>query len=305
MDRIEFRQAINYIVEKTPAREAGNYYGREFDYAATGVPPGSIGVAMSPAALTKMRRYTPDAAKAQSLLSSIGVVKGSNGRYQHQDGRPIKIILGVNAGWQPAGVVTNVTSIVCDQLKEFGFDAEVLAVENSVYATMMNSNTEFDMSFEWIDVAWSYSIPYFPLYNLYQECSVRMGVSTDEATQRINYTLKDWDGREFSPMDYLTRIPITNNETEVQDMVDRLIWAANEYALGINLYQNATGVWENRAHTANLPMEAQISTGTNGFPQWMVQPTDPNDPNFGPFSKMNWGFSGIEKLLLPTGLYPR
>lgn len=305
MDKVEFRQAINYIVEKTSAREAGNYYGREFEYSSTGVPPGTVGVAMSPAALARMRRYTPDRAKAEALLASIGVVKGPNGKYQHRDGTSIKIVLGVNAGWQPAGVVTNVTSIVCDQLKGFGFDAEVLAVDGSVYGTMMNSNTDFDMSFEWIDVAWSYSIPYFPLYNFYQDCSERMGVSRDETTNRINYTLKDWDGREFSPMDYLTRIPITNDEKEVQEMVDRLIWAANEYALGINLYQNATGVWENRAHTANLPMEDQISAGTNGFPQWMVQPTDPRDPNFGPFSEMNWGFAGIEKLLNPDALAPR
>jgi peptide/nickel transport system substrate-binding protein len=305
MDRVEFRQAINYIVEKTPAREAGNYYGREFEYSSTGVPPGSLSVSMSAAGLAKMRHYTVDHAKAVSLLAEIGIVKGSNGKYQYRDGRPIKIVLGVNAGWQPAGVVTNVTSIVCDQLKDFGFDAEVLAVESSVYANMMNSNTEFDMSFEWIDVAWSYSTPYFPLYELYQTTSQRQGVSFDDVTKMINYTLKDWDGREFSPMDYLTRIPITNNEKEVQDMVDRLIWAANEYAIGINLYQNATGVWENRAHTANLPMESQISAGTNGFPQWMVQPADPTDPNFAPFSKMNWGFSGIEKLLAPTSLAPR
>jgi peptide/nickel transport system substrate-binding protein len=305
MDKVEFRQAINYIIDKTSPREAGNYYGREFEYATTGVPPGVVGVSMSPEALARMRRYTPDPAKAEALLASIGVVKGPNGRYRNSDGTPIKIVLGVNAGWQPAGVVTNVTSIVCDQLKDFGFDAEVLAVENSVYATMMNGNTDFDMSFEWTDVAWSYSIPYFPLYSFYQDCSLRMGVSVDPVTNRINYTLRDWDGREFSPMDYLTRIPITNNEKEVQDMVDRLIWAANEYALGITLYQNATGVWENRGHTANLPMEDQISTGTNGFPQWMVQPEDPNDPNFAPFSKMNWGFSGIEKLLAPTSLAPQ
>ncbi|MCL2060744.1 MAG: ABC transporter substrate-binding protein, partial [Oscillospiraceae bacterium] len=306
MDKMEFRQAINYIVEKKPLREAGNYYGTEFEYATTGgLPPGTVQTYVSQDVQDKLRRYTKDHAKAEELLASIGITKGAGGVYQNEDGSPIKIILGVNSGWQPAGVVTNVTSLVCDQLKAFGLDAEVLAVEGSVYATMMDSNEEFDMSFEWIDIASSYLIPYFPIVNFYQGCFRRQGTPVDENTNKIMLKLNDWDGVEFDVTEYLDKIPITSDEAEVQMMIDRLVWAANEYAFGINLYQNATGVWENRANTKNLPMEHLLDTGNAGFPQWIVQPTDPTHPEYEAISELNWGFSGIEKLIGPKSLAPR
>ena len=54
MHDVVFRKAINYVINKTPIREIGNYYGSEFDYSCTGIPPLFLSKYVSPEVMEKL-----------------------------------------------------------------------------------------------------------------------------------------------------------------------------------------------------------------------------------------------------------
>lgn len=295
MNDINFRKAICYIIEKQPIREIGNYYGQEFDYSATAMPPLFLSKYVSPEVLSKFTLYKTDHAKAEELLSGAGYIK-QDGFWCYPDGKRIKVVIGVNGGWQPATVVANVNSMVGDQLTAFGIQAEVLVVESTMYSERLKNN-EFCMCFEWIDVSWSFSDPYFTLNDFFGGgYATHMGIPRDEVTNRPVYDVVDFNGEPTDPIELIASMPYLENEADRLAIAERLSWIANEYCFGINLYQNVTGIWENRATTAGLPYQDKIDEHN----QFMPIP-EVDDPLFAEIVNLNWGFSGFMKLLY---LYP-
>lgn len=300
MSDVNFRKAINYVVDKTPIREIGNYYGQEFDYSCTGIPPLFLSKYVSEEVLNSMTLYTTDLAKAEECMVAGGYVKNNN-VWCYADGTPIKVVIGVNGGWQPAAVVANVNSLVGEQLNAFGITTEVMIVESSMYTERRNNN-EFCMLFDWIDVSWSFSDPYFTLNDLYNNSGyvAHMGIPVDEVTGEPDYSgiIFDMDGNELDPIAMLKQMPYTDDAAQRLAAAEKLIWAANEACLGINLYQNCTGIWENRATTTGLPYQDQIDEmgNTDGIPRLMPVP-EIDDPYFANIVNLNWGFSGYMKLM--------
>lgn len=297
MSEVKFRQALVHIINKTPAREAGNYYGIESNISSLGIPPSSLETYVSPEVISKLREYDNNPTKAEELLKEIGCTKDGN-TWKDKDGKELVVVLGVNSGWQPAGVVANVASIVSDQLNAFGIKSEVKAVDGQVFADKAK-NGEFDMVFEWTDVSWAFMYPYFPLQNFYDNDTLNdyTKVPVDEK-KRINLELEDWDGKKFDVYDTIDLLVTSTDEAARQLAVDRLVWAANENAFAITLYQNVTGVWENRAHVNGLPMIEKADE----YKQWMPLPE--TEEELEAYANLNWGFAGIQKLLGDAPLTP-
>lgn len=292
LDRKEFRKALNLILRKTPIREAGNYYGQEFDYSTTAIAPGYVKKYVSPEVVARMERYTYNPAKAEALLKSIGCTKVGPW-WADAAGKPIKLALGVNGGWIPAGVVANVATLVADQMKDFGLQAEVSVVDASVFWDRARAGN-FDLTFEWLDVSWSFSYPYFPLRDYYTGTVWRdaMKVAEDPKTGNPVWDVVDWDGKKVDPYKVIQAMPRMLDEKERQYWIDRLVWIANENAFAINLYQNVTGEWYNRRLVKNLPLESRIDE----FHQMMpipeggdvLQRTAELNPGFGGCSVLFW-----------------
>ena len=293
-----FRKAINYLIDKTPCREVGNYYGQEFRYSCTGIPPMFLEKYVSQEVLDKMEIYDYNPQKAEEMLLEAGYTK-QNGKWHDPEGKQITIKIGVNGSWQPAAVVGNVNAIVGEQLNAFGIDTEVLVTEGTIYPTKVKEG-EFDMTFDWIDVAWSFAYPLFPLRDLYISDYARnnMQLDVDEDTNNPIYEgLTDFNGDPIDPVQVLLDMPSMESEEERLAWAEKLVWVANEECFGINLYQNCTGIWENRAHTQGLPYEDQIDANN----QFMPVP-DIDDPELEKIAALNWGFAGYNKLffLEPT-----
>lgn len=297
MADISFRKAICYVIDKTPIREIGNYYGQEFDYSCTAMPPLFLKKCLSEEVYNSLPTYGTDHAKAEELLTAAGYVK-NNGFWCYPDGAPIKVVIGVNGGWQPATVVANVCSMVGDQLKAFGINTEVLVVESTMYNERLKNN-EFCMCFEWIDVSWSSSEAYFTLNDFYGGTyATHMGIDLDERTGLPVYEgLVDFNGEPTDPIELILSLPYIEDAGERMAIADRLAWIADEYCFGVNLYQNCTGIWENRATTAGLPYEDAIDE----YHQFMPVP-ETDDPEFANIVNLNWGFSGYIKMI---SLYPQ
>lgn len=292
LGRKEFRKALNYVVQKTPLREAGNYYGQEFEYSTTAISPGYVKKYVSPEVVARMERYTYNPSKAEALLKSIGCRK-VNGWWADESGKEIKLVLGVNAGWIPAGVVANVASLVADQFKAFGLHAEVLVVEWSVFWDRMKAGN-FDLTFDWVDVSWSFTYPYFPLKDYFAGSKWREAMlvpeDPDSATPAPLWNAVDWDGKKVDPYKVMMAMPWMQDEKERQYWIDRLVWIANDNAYCINLYQNVTGEWYDRSLVKNLPLEDRIDE----FHQMM--PIPESGDVLQKTAELNLGFAGYSVL---------
>ncbi|MEI6809769.1 MAG: ABC transporter substrate-binding protein [bacterium] len=292
--RKEFRKALNYIIEKKPLREAGNYYGQEFEYATTGMSPGYVKKYVSPDVVARMEHYTHDPAKAEALLTSMGCKK-VDGWWVDETGKDIKLVLGVNAGWIPAGVVANVASLVADQFKAFGLHAEVLVVEWSVFWDRMKAGG-FDLTFDWVDVSWTFTYPYFPLQNYYAGALWRDAMKVPEDPSKKNPTplwnVVDWDGKKVDPFEVIQAMPWMLDEKERQHWIDRLVWIANDNAFCINMYQNVTGEWYDRGMVKNLPQEDRIDEQH----QMMLNIPETGDV-LQKTAELNLGFAGYSVML--------
>jgi peptide/nickel transport system substrate-binding protein len=69
------------------------------------------------------------------------------------------------------------------------------------------------------------------------------------------------------------------------------VWIANEYAFGMNLYENVTGTWFNRGTVKNLPDNGRIDE----FKQMM--PVYESGELLEKSAELNMGFAGYSMLL--------
>ena len=285
MDKKEFRQALNYIANKEALRDIGSYQSKIHEYAYLGIPPSLLDKYVSKEVIDKLRRYNHDEAKAKELLESIGCTL-KNGKWHNPDGTPIKLTIGVNKDW---AVGTLTCPIYANQLKDFGLDCEVMAVEGSVFVTQAEQENVFDMTFEWVDISWSFSYPYFPLKTLYERGgpAKRHKFPFKEENGRETTTLKltDWDGNEFDVWQWISDMLTEEDQDICKDRWERIIWATNENAFGINFFQNVTGAWERMDRVDGLPMTDKVTE--NG---WMPFP-ETTEEKIATYN-LNHGFSG-------------
>ena len=295
MDKKEFRQALIYVADKEALRDIGSYQSDVHSWSSLGLPPSMLETYVDKDVIDRMRKYSHDEAKAAELLESIGCKK-INGKWHDANGKQIKLTIGLDKGWY---VATLVCPIYANQLTKFGIDTEVIAVDGSVYGQQSEVEHAFDMSWEWIDVAWSFSYPYFTLDNFYSRGggpAKKMNFPFDEKTNRTTLKLEDWDGNTFDVWQWISNMPNEMDDEVRKDQWERIIWATNENAFAINFYENVTGAWENLKYTDNLPMKDKMPEN-----RWMPFPETLEERIA--VNILNWHFSsGVRKItsLAPT-----
>jgi peptide/nickel transport system substrate-binding protein len=110
------------------------------------------------------------------------------------------------------------------------------------------------------------------------------------AQNMVEMKVKGPDGTEVDPVALVDSLPTLADEAARNKIIDTLVWICNENAYGVNLYQNTTGVWENRKDVAGLPMESEIDK----FNQFMPVGRTPEEIQ--KVAELNWGFCGIQKI---------
>jgi len=254
MDRIEFRQALNFVANREALRDIGSYQSDIHTFSLAGIPPSLLEMYVRPDVANSMREYYHNLEKAEELMESIGATRGANNNWLDANGNAITLRIGVDQGWH---ISTLVTPIYAAQLTAFGIPTEVMAVEGAVFGPQAEEG-EFDMAWDWIDIAWNFSHPFFTLSHTFNSgVGRRMQLEIDELTNLPVFSMTDWNGESFDVWSLVQSIPFLPPE-EAQPIWERVIWATNEYALGINFYQNVTGSWENLAHVNGLPMLDQM-----------------------------------------------
>lgn len=295
MDIKEFRQALIYIADKEAMRDIGSYQSDVHPWSSVGIPPSMLETYVDQDVIARMTKYDHNEEKATELLESIGCEK-INGKWQDPDGKQIKITIGLDKGWYIASLVS---PIYANQLKQFGIDTEVMAVDGTVYGQQSELEHAFDMSWEWIDIAWSFSFPYFPLSNYYDYGggpAKKLNLPINEETNKTALLLTDWDNNTFDVWKWISTMPNEMDEEVRKDHWERIIWATNENALAINFYENVTGAWENIKYTDNLPMMNKLTED-----RWMPFPDTIKERIS--VNTLNWNFSsGVRKIteLAPT-----
>lgn len=252
MADIAFRQAICYAINKDPLREAGCYYGTTAEgISSTGVPYNTVKDAMSPEAYAQLRQYSYDPETAAQILTDAGYEK-VDGWWRNKDGSEIKIEMVAPSDWQPAGVTNVVTSMVQQQLQDFGIRVEVKLLPFSVYWEQCDQNM-YDMVWDYVDVTWLNLYPNGPLNSHFVRSRLPKGwprVADDGRS--LNLQLKDWNGEEFDVLNSINRLAFERDAEAAQKLIDQLIWASNEYAFSVELYQLITGAFWNRAMVDGL-----------------------------------------------------
>lgn len=284
MDKIEFRQALNYIVEREALRDIGSYQSKVNPYSTTVIPTSMLSKYMDDDVMARMREYTTDHDKATQLLESIGCEK-KDGTWNNPDGTPIKLVIGIDKNWY---VATLVAPALASQLNQFGLTCEVNAVDGSVFGTQAEQEHAFDMTWDWMNIAWTFSSPYFCLTDFYKATAgpfKKMNLPFDEERTLATLELQDWDGNTFNPWSWTEAMLRETDEAVNREHWEKMIWAANENAFGINFYQNVTGSWENLAAVSNLPMLDKITED-----RWMPFPETEEDKIA--VYNLNDGFSG-------------
>jgi peptide/nickel transport system substrate-binding protein len=288
-DDVKVRQALTFALDRTKIREGANYYGKEFPVSIAGIPPSSIETYVSKDIQDKLTKYEYNTDAAAKLLQEAGWSKNANGVWADKDGKTYTFTIAVNAGWQPAGVVDTAASIAAEQLKSFGFPTEVKAVDNSVYWNNAGVEGMYDMAIDWGDVSWGFMYPWSPLSNTFKgNPADLMGLRNKDG--KVVLKVQGPDGVEVDPVALVDSLPTLADEAERNKIIDTLVWIANENAYGVNLYQNTTGVWENRKDVTGLPMEDEIDK----YKQFMPVGRTPEEIQ--KIAELNWGFCGIQKI---------
>lgn len=253
-----FRQAICYAIDKDPLRQAGCYYGTTAEgISSVGIPYNTIALWTSPEVIAQMRTYTYSPETAGQILTEAGYEK-VDGWWRNKDGSVIKIEMVAPADWQPAGVTNVVTSMVQNQLLEFGIQVEVKLLPYAVYWAQCDQNM-YDMCWDYVDVTWLNLYPNGAMDSHYVRSRLPKGwPMTADDGRKLNLQLEDYNGDTFDVLEAINLLAIERDPEKAQKMIDQLVWASNEYAFSIELYQLITGAFWNRAYVKGFAREDEI-----------------------------------------------
>jgi peptide/nickel transport system substrate-binding protein len=118
---IRVRQALAYVIDRTAVQKVGEPTSGSPSTTITGAVSGALSDYLTPSQQSALNPYSPDSAKATSLLESAGL-KLKGGRWYLADGKPWTITLPVPQGfadWQSA------SSVIKSELTSFGIPTTI------------------------------------------------------------------------------------------------------------------------------------------------------------------------------------
>lgn len=295
-DEKAVRKALVYALDRKPVQVAGNYFGKTFPISMLGLPPSVLETYVTKETIDKLERYEYDPEHAKKLMTEAGWTQNADGKWQDKDGETYTFTIGVSSSW-PAGTADVVGSLIADQFTAFGFDTEVRVVDGALHYEMSKKG-EFDLVVDWIDVSWGTMFPEDSYNSFFDWVGADFCGFERDADGVITLTLEDMNGEPFNPVTSMASTLYEKDLEKRQEIIDRCIWAANDNAYGINIYQNVNGVWELRNMSTGLPLEDEIDAN-GGF---MPFPRDAEELQL--YSTLNADYAGAAKIV--TGqLRPR
>jgi len=288
-NNVKFRQALVYALDRTKIREFANYYATEYKkYSSLGIAQSELNKWVSVDTQKKMTDYSYNPKKAEQLLREIGWRKGADGIWVDPNGKKYEFYIGVAAGWE---AVINYSQAVAEQLTAFGLPTKVKIVEGSTYWQKVQEGA-YDIGTDWVDITWYSSDPYFYLSQTFGWIATINGLPRDPKTGKLTLKLKGPDGKEIDVAKILDEYPYTYDLKKRMKMVNDLVYAINENAFNIALYQNTTGVWINtKTFGGKLPMADQFAKYNRNMPL----PTNKEDKRR--IAILNLGFGGYMSLV--------
>jgi peptide/nickel transport system substrate-binding protein len=176
-DQLAVRQAISAAINRDQiSTNAESGYVKAAHPSALVLPNNQSFMASEYANLTSAQ----DVSKAQSLMSGLGLTKGSDGIYVGKDGKPFTFNLGVVTGWTDW---VTACQIIASDLEKIGIKANVTPVSFSDYFTKLQMGT-FDMSISWTNSGPNPFYLYNDLLNSAKSADVGKAAATNWARWR-------------------------------------------------------------------------------------------------------------------------
>jgi len=284
-----FRRAIVYALDRNKIREVGNYYGKAPELAATGFPTSDVPTYIDPDVLQKFTKYPHDDNKAAELLASIGWSKGPDGLWKEKNGKTPHFTIASAADWVPA---VHSGEIVAEQLTAFGIPTKYKAVDPGIYwGNVDKGKGTYDMSFDWIDVAWGFDKPWNTMRNTYWWNTFKHAhIPQNKTDGGADFVHSGFDGQSISPDELLHQIPFMTSESDRRKALEEIAYVTNESAFEVNLFQNVTGTWFNMKTIGGVPWASAIAKYNRDMP---IPPANQNER----IIETNEGYAGYQWMI--------
>jgi len=176
-NQLAVRQAISDVIDRNQLYKVG-----ESSYEPPANPTGLVLPANKNFldSAYASSSFSIDVAKANQLMASAGLTKGSDGIYVDQSGKKLSFKLNVVTGW--SDWVTD-CQIMATEFKSIGIDATVNAISFSDYFSSLQTGS-FDMAISWTNPG---PTPYY----LYQ--SMLNSVNTAPVGQNASSNFERWN----------------------------------------------------------------------------------------------------------------
>jgi len=296
---VQFRQALNFVLDRRNIREVGNYWAVETMFADTGILPSSVERYVSPEVIAKMTVYNTDHARASAMLEELGWTRQGN-NWVDPSGNVPSFVIAANAGWGSQGI--NIAVEVARQLTAFGMPTEAIAVDATVVLESMRDG-QFDMLVDFMNQTWNITDPMINLTSSFNT------VAENSSLDGNMFNLRDWNGNEIiyvgehftttSARNLVNRLRFIESEEDRQELVDRIVWSLNEFAMAASLFQSVMAIWENAETQEGLPMEHLI-TPTN-----RIMPLPQNAQEFRDIAVLNREFAHHGLRFIEGNIRPR
>jgi len=214
----KFRQAIAFLLDRKKIREVTNYFGADVLDYSHGIIKSYEKTWLSDAALKSMTNYTQDKAKAEALLTALGLKKNEKNVWLDKSGKAFSFEIIFPSGWG-----LNAES-VASQMTAFGLPTKARAIEDSLFTGTLNGGT-YQMAVEFGQLWWGNPHPYTG-YRRYFDTVADGFISKGSGMPRV---VKGADGKDMDLEALVIELSTTADLAKQKAIVEKLAWASNEY----------------------------------------------------------------------------
>jgi peptide/nickel transport system substrate-binding protein len=301
------REAFEYIFDRDKIKDSGNPYAVTSYYSMMSMAPSEAEVYMSDESFNRLPSYSHDESKAAQLLQEDGWNK--EGESWYKNGVKMSLTLhydGSHPGQSGAAIAAqaalNAFGIDCTLKKASDFNSWLGSASSTAFAQ--------DMSMCWTDLNMSFSYPTGSFIYFYKDITAKVlqleKFTADDAIDssyigKYKLQLEKADGSGyFYPSDVLDGMYCLSDE-ELTSTVDDLVLGLAKKNYGVQMYQNVTGSFFNKAKVGGLPNSNLWDAGRN---MTYVPNKSDNYDDFMAYGKLNFYYayasSFISGMLYPT-----
>ena len=219
----DFRKALAHIIDRDKVRMVALYFGTTVKYPC-GMLPSVLDIWTKPEFRQKLNPYEVNHSRAEELLKGIGLAKNNSGFWTTEDGNELEFEVASN----PSTDWVLAAEEISRQLTTYGLKTVVRIIEGTLYGPTLGARN-FDMA---IEVGTSAKFhPVQGYQNLYRP-NGRIGNIT-----AFNFNVAGPDGQILNLERLQEELFITEAPARQREIIEKLVWATNEYLPAINLVE--------------------------------------------------------------------